>query len=114
MHELSLIQSLLDIVDEYAARHRFEKVNCLQLSFGCMSCIDPKSLEFAFDVQSKGTKAEGARLEFDIRPAVIYCFSCEQEHEQQHYSGDCPQCGGRQVTLTGGTEELKLVEMDVD
>ena len=59
MHELSLIRSLLDIVEDYAAKHRFHRVHSLKLSFGRLSCLDAQALKFAFDVQSAGTKAEG-------------------------------------------------------
>jgi len=114
MHELSLTQSLLDIVEDYARREGFSRVNVLKLSFGRLSCIDPGALEFAFDIQSRGTKAEGARLKFDIRPAVLYCTHCKQEILSEGFQPLCPLCGGGDVLLAGGTEELKLLEMDVD
>ncbi len=114
MHELSLTQSILALVEEYGAQHGFEKVNCLYLRFGRLSCIDAGALQFAFDVQSRGTKAEGARLEFDIRPVVVYCFSCEREYAQDTFTGSCPACSGHEVAVTAGNEDLQLVEMDVD
>jgi hydrogenase nickel incorporation protein HypA/HybF len=114
MHELSLAQSILDIVEDYATKHDFQCVNTLRFSFGRLSCIDPKSLEFAFRIQAEGTKAANARLDFDIKPAKIYCFTCEEDRELDHYETICPQCKGCEVILSGGTEELKLVEMDVD
>ncbi len=114
MHELSLTQSIMDIIEDYAQRHRFEKVNSLKLSFGRLASIEPKALSFAFNVLSKETKAEGAKMEFDILPVVIYCMSCEKEVEVGGYTAICPHCDGEEVMLTGGTEELKLVELDVD
>lgn len=114
MHELSLTQNILDIVDEYAARHGFQVVHSLKLSFGRLSCIDPESLKFSFDVLSKGSKAEGARLDLEILPAVVYCFSCEKEFEVESYASACPQCHGQDILLCAGTQELKLIEMDVD
>jgi hydrogenase nickel incorporation protein HypA/HybF len=114
MHELYLAQSILDIVQDYAAKQHFKKVNSVLLSFGRMSCIEPKSLQFAFEVQAKDTTAEKASLDFKILPAVIHCFSCEKDLEVQTYSAVCPKCGGEEVILTGGTEELQILEMDVD
>ena len=70
MHEISLTRSLIDIVGEYARREGFSRVNVLKLSFGRLSCLDPGALEFTFAIQARGTEAEGARLEFDIRPAL--------------------------------------------
>jgi len=114
MHELYLAQSILDIVQDYAAKQHFKKVNSISLSFGRMSCIEPKSLQFAFEVQSKDTLAEKALLEFKILPAVIHCLSCEKDLDVDAYSAVCPACWGEEVILTGGTEELQILEMDVD
>ncbi|MCE5212031.1 MAG: hydrogenase maturation nickel metallochaperone HypA [Deltaproteobacteria bacterium] len=114
MHELYLAESIIDIIQNYAARDGFKKVNSVSLSYGRLSCIEAKSLQFAFDVQAKGTTAEGAALEFKILPAMIHCFSCEKDLEVKMLPGDCPSCGGNEVVLTAGTEELQILELDVD
>jgi Zn finger protein HypA/HybF involved in hydrogenase expression len=51
---------------------------------------------------------------FDIKPAVLYCLTCEQEFPARAFQSTCPGCGGKDVLLTGGIEELQLVEMEVD
>lgn len=114
MHELYLAESIINIVKDYAKRDGFKKVNSVSLSYGRLSCIESKSLQFAFDVQSKDTPAQGAALEFKILPAVIHCFSCEKDLEVKAHTGACPGCGGNEVILTAGTEELQILELDVD
>jgi hydrogenase nickel incorporation protein HypA/HybF len=114
MHELYLAESIINILQDYAARNGFKKVNSVSLSYGRFSCIEAKTLQFAFDVQAKDTLAEGATLEFQILPAMIHCFSCEKESEVRAHTGDCPACGGNEVMLTAGTEELQILELDVD
>jgi len=114
MHELYLAESILNIVQEYAAQQHFSKVNSILLSFGRLSCVESKSLQFAFEVQAENTLAENASLDFQILPAVLHCFSCEKDLEVETYSGICPTCSGEEVILTGGTEELQILEMDVD
>jgi hydrogenase nickel incorporation protein HypA/HybF len=114
MHELYLAESILDIVKEYAAKQHFQKVNSISLSFGRLSCIESKSLQFAFEVQAKDTMAHGAELRFKIIPPVIHCFSCDKDLEVEAYEAICPQCKGEEVLLVGGTEELQILEMDVD
>jgi hydrogenase nickel incorporation protein HypA/HybF len=74
MHELSLTRSILEIVETKAEDHGFSRVNSLALSFGHLSCVEPKVIEFAFAIQAKGTLAEGATLEFERCPVVIYCL----------------------------------------
>lgn len=114
MHELYLAESVLNIVQEYAARQQFKKVNSILLSFGRLSCIEPKSLQFAFEVQAKDSLAQDAALQFKILPSVIHCFSCDRDLKLEVYEGICPFCKGEEVLLVGGTEELQILEMDVD
>jgi hydrogenase nickel incorporation protein HypA/HybF len=114
MHELSLVESILQIVEEYAAKDGFARVTSLRLSFGKLSSVVPQALSFAFEVQSKGTRAEGAALELEILPASIHCLSCEKDVEVDRFEAQCPVCKGFDVLLVGGTEELKLLELDVE
>jgi hydrogenase nickel incorporation protein HypA/HybF len=114
MHELSIICSILDIIEEYAEEYQFDSVKSLKLSFGRLSCIEPSVLEFTFEIQSSGTKAEGASLEFEIKPIIIRCFSCEKDFELETYATECPECKGAEVLLVGGTEVIQLLEIDVD
>ncbi len=114
MHELSLTLSILEIVEAKAAEHGFRRVNSLKFSLGHLSCVEPKALEFAFAIQAKGTMAEGATLEFERCPVVIYCFSCKRELTLKSFDSRCPECSKEEVVLVGGTEELKLLELDVD
>ncbi len=80
-----------------------------------MNHIEPSSLEFAFKVQSKGTKADGAILEFEILPVVIHCFRCNSDFEVDRFEfTSCPECRMGEVNVIGGTEDLRLIEMEVD
>ncbi len=115
MHEISLAVAILDIVEEYAAKSDFQKVNSIRLSFGRLACIEPKTLEFAFKVQSGGTKAEGAKLKFEILPVAIHCLACGVDSEMETFiAGSCPKCGADEVLITGGRQELKIIDMEVD
>jgi hydrogenase nickel incorporation protein HypA/HybF len=114
VHELYLAESILNIVKEYAASNHFQKVNHVVLSYGRFSCIEPKALEFAFDVQAKGTSAEGAVLKFNVLPGHVHCFACQKDSEVTAHTAICPACGADEVLLTAGTEDLQVLELDVD
>jgi len=114
MHEISLAVAILDIVEEYAVKADFQKVNSIRLSFGRLTCIEAKTLEFAFEVQSGGTKAEGAKLNFEILPVAIHCLACGADSEIDAFTGSCPKCGADEVLITGGREDLKFIDMEVD
>jgi hydrogenase nickel incorporation protein HypA/HybF len=114
MHEMSLVGSMLDIIEEYAAKHGFTKVNALRLSFGALSCIEPSALKMSFEVLSKETRAEGAVLSYTVHPITVHCLDCDRELVVGEYPASCPECRGDAVALAGGFEELRLEEMDVD
>ncbi len=115
MHELSLAKSLFDVASEYAEKSGAVRINRLVVSFGRMSCIEPTALATAFAATARGTWAEGARLTFEILPAVVYCLSCEKEYDvADHEILSCPSCGDVKVLLRGGTEDLHLLQMEVE
>lgn len=114
MHEMSLASSMMDIIDEYAARHGFDKVRVLRLSCGALSGIDEKALRFAFEIISEGTRAEGAVLVMDISPIMLNCLACGQDSRSDEFPGICPLCCSDEIVITAGTEELRLVDMEVD
>lgn len=114
MHELSLVQNLLEIIEDYSESKGFDRVNSLRLSYGAMSCIDKSTLEFTFSVLSKGTRAENADLIMETLPIVIYCMKCEKEFVCKALPDTCPDCKGGEILMSSGTEELRLIEMDVD
>jgi len=114
MHEMSLTASIIDIIREYAGRHSFSRVNSVTLSYGALSGIEAKALEFAFEVLSKDTPAQGAKLVYEIQPIAVSCLDCDQESIVEDFPTVCTACGSSEVILTAGTEELKLLEMDVD
>jgi hydrogenase nickel incorporation protein HypA/HybF len=115
MHELSLARSVLDVALEHAEKHNAIKIGRITLSFGKMSCIQPDALETAFEVMARGTRAEGAVLTFEIIPAVVSCLTCDRQYDIE-YQGIlvCPVCGDPSVLLVGGTEDLSLIQMEVE
>ncbi len=114
MHELALASSVLDIVETYRARHNFQKVHSLTLSFGELGGINKKSLQFAFQTLSEGTIAEGARLIFVHMPAVVSCSTCGNTFQGAAVPSSCPACGSEDLYLSAGFEPLKLLELDVE
>lgn len=114
MHEMSLTASIMDIIYEYAARHGFTRVKEVKLSFGALSCIEPKALEFAFEVLSKETLAQGARIVYEVTPIVVTCLDCGGDSAVQEFPSPCPLCRADDVVLKAGTEDLRIVEMEVD
>lgn len=64
MHEVSLCESIIKIIEKQAEKEKFAHVLRVQLTVGELSGASPESLAFAFPLVAKGTVAEGADLAF--------------------------------------------------
>jgi Zn finger protein HypA/HybF involved in hydrogenase expression len=61
MHEVSLIESVIALVEQERTRQAFVRVNTIRLQVGALGCADPGALRFCFDAVANGTIAEGGR-----------------------------------------------------
>jgi hydrogenase nickel incorporation protein HypA/HybF len=113
MHEMSIAQSLLDIIKEEMQKHDAKILRAVHLDVGLMTAVVPEALNFCFEVITSGTEFEGAHLNMNIVPLKGYCPVCEREFAIENYTFLCPSCGGSKVETTGG-QELSIVEIEVD
>ena len=113
MHEMSIAQSLLDIIREEMAKHDARVLKSVRLHIGQMSAIVPDSLSFCFEVMTSGTELEGAKLIMEVIPLRGVCKECNQEFEIRNYAFECPHCGSREINTISG-QDLSIVEMEVN
>lgn len=113
MHEVSLMQNLLDVVAETARREGAGRVDLIHLKIGEMAGVSADALGFAFEILSKGTPAEGGRLEFETVPLQARCSSCGERFRPEDLVFRCPGCGGSEIELTAGREmEIDYILLD--
>jgi len=104
MHEMSLAEGILQIVEDAAARQDFKRVTEVRLEIGALSGVEAEALNFCLEVVLKGSVAEGARVVLERAPGRGWCLGCGETVEIQALYDPCPKCGGYQVQATGGTE----------
>jgi hydrogenase nickel incorporation protein HypA/HybF len=104
MHELSIAEDLLAIVERTAAEHRLARVSRLRIVVGALGNVVPEALEFAFEVAGRGTVAEGARLEIVEVPVTVRCNACQAETELEDFAFLCMACGSVDVDVVRGNE----------
>ncbi len=112
MHEMSLMESVREIVDEAARTHGAARVAVVRLQIGALATVDPGALRFAFDVVMKGGCAERATLEIVQVPGVAWCWDCSASVSLAAGELVCPQCAGHRLEITGGTE-MRVSEIDL-
>lgn len=113
MHELSVTENLLEIALRHGAAAGAKRITGLHLIIGQLSSIVDDSVQFYWDIVSKGTVAEGAQLEFLRQPILLRCHGCGQEFSPQGEDLSCPLCASIQVAVLAG-EEFFLEAIDVE
>jgi len=113
MHEMALAQSVVDLVLDQASGGAFVRVRTVRLSIGALAQVDPRSLEFGFDVAARGTVAEGAELVIERPPGSAWCTDCNKAVAVAAHGESCPGCGGYQWMLVGG-DEMRVVDLEVE
>lgn len=104
MHEMSIAESVLGIVEETARREGFARVSEVRLEIGRLAAVETEALRFCFDVVMRGSLAEGARLAIDETPGTAWCFDCSKPVAVAARGEPCPACGGAKLQVSGGTE----------
>ncbi|MES9853957.1 MAG: hydrogenase maturation nickel metallochaperone HypA [Candidatus Thiodiazotropha sp. L084R] len=113
MHEMSLCEGVLQILEENAVSQGFSKVKRVYLEIGALSGVEIEAMRFGFDAVMKGSLADGATLEIIDIPGVAWCMPCAKSVEVSARFDACPECGSFQLQVTGG-DEMRVKELEVD
>jgi hydrogenase nickel incorporation protein HypA/HybF len=99
------------VVDAIGERLGDAPVATVRLEVGRLAAVVPDALRFCFDVCTRGTSLEGARLEIIEIPGKARCLTCAAELAIDDLAAVCP-CGGMELRVLGG-EELRLKNVEV-
>jgi hydrogenase nickel incorporation protein HypA/HybF len=113
MHELPFVESILQITLEHAEKAGARKVVALDLVIGQMTSIVDDSVQFYWDILSRGTLAQGARLKFQRLLALYRCQDCGHTYSLDGHHLACPQCDSACVQLVQG-DELRLESIEIE
>jgi len=113
MHELSIAQSLLEIIEDESKRHGVSRVTRVAVKIGTLSTIVPEALTFSFEVITAQTVAEGADLDIEVVPARGRCENCSIDFDVDRSFFLCPECGGVASEIISGKElEISHIEAE--
>ena len=113
MHEMSLSEGVLQILEDNARSQGFERVKTVWLEIGDLSGVEVDAMRFSFDVVTRGTLADEARLEIVEVPGRAWCMQCAGTVSVKQRFDACPECGSYQLQVTGG-EEMRIRELEVE
>ena len=113
MHEMSLAEGVLQVVEDAARAQDFARVRAVWLEIGRLAGVEVEALRFCFDAVTCGSIADGARLEIVDLPGAGWCMKCSAAVALDEVGGACPGCGSHQVQVTGGTD-MRVKELAVE
>lgn len=70
MHETGLLKDMLKQISALAKRENANKVACITVKLGALTQISPEHFQEHFDIESKGTVAEGADLIIEVNENI--------------------------------------------
>ena len=113
MHELSVAQSLIDHIARSVPQRDLPKIMSVCVRLGAVSGVVKDSLEFSFTALTAGTTLENVRMEFEERPYVVHCRSCDSRTSNDLGIAVCEACGSTETTVESGTE-LDIVYLELN
>ena len=102
----SIVSNLFDILESIAQENNLKKVYRVTLLVGKMRQVVPVAMNMAFEALTKGTFADGAKLEMEYVPIRMQCKSCNYEFAVEENVYLCPKCESAQLECIEGQELL--------
>jgi hydrogenase nickel incorporation protein HypA/HybF len=114
MHELSLMQGILDSIEPVAQENGASRVTEIALTIGEMTEVVEEAMQFAFEALTQDEDLyEGAQLTMNFVAPKSKCLDCGTEFEHDRYHLRCPECNSGATMILEG-KELHIASIEVD
>ena len=113
MHEFSIVQSLLDLIEKNAKENNAKSVSKVVVKIGKLSGVEPHLLKIAFDTFKEKTICENAQLEMVIQDVIALCEDCSREFVVENNRFICPFCEGYNLKIVDG-EDMYLMSLELE
>ncbi|KYC42729.1 hydrogenase nickel incorporation protein HypA [Scytonema hofmannii PCC 7110] len=103
---------ILTVKDWWESQPERLEISQVHLIIGKFTCVEPASLQFAFEVQTRNTFLEKAKLIVQETPLIAFCHRCQHEYSPQiglRYA--CPDCNSPMEDIRSG-RELKIDKIE--
>ena len=112
MHEMSIIEALIGLLDDQLRPHPGARVGTVCLRAGRLRQFEPAMLQFCYNAAVRGTSLENSTLEIEELDASARCDVCHLVFAVEEHWFECPRCHSSKAVLVSGNElELMTVEL---
>jgi hydrogenase nickel insertion protein HypA len=113
MHEYSVVQALLEQIEEIAEQNEASQVTKIIVKIGVMSGVEAHLLEIAFNTFKEKTICDKADFVMNIQQLKIRCNSCQTENELEKVHYCCPECNSTDLEVIDG-EDMFLMSLEME
>ena len=113
MHELTLAERAIDIVEAAARQAEAHRVTHIRLAIGALAHVDADRLQYCCEVVSRGTLAEGAQLIIERLPGRAWCKPCNANVVLDRIGEPCPLCTGYELEITDG-DQMQVLDVRIE
>ncbi|MDJ0833529.1 MAG: hydrogenase maturation nickel metallochaperone HypA [Gammaproteobacteria bacterium] len=113
MHEMSLCEGILQVMQTEAQKQGFSQVKNVWLEIGDLAGVEVDAMLFSFDAVTRNSLADGAKLNIINIPGTAWCMQCGKNVPVTERFDACPECGSYQLQVTGG-DEMRIKELEVE
>ena len=99
MHEMSLAQSIVEIVENTAQQNQAPSVEMHALMQG-------------LKIASQGTVMQDAKIEIERPEGTAWCLKCQKTVPIHRRGEPCPECGSYQLSVNGG-DDFRVSELEL-
>ena len=113
MHEMSLCESILDILETEARNQSFNRVTKVLLEIGELAAVEIEAMHFCYDMVVKDTVADKSELVIREIPAIAKCRQCHEQMTVKTRYEACVACGSYELDVIMG-DQMKIKELEVE
>jgi len=111
MHEISLVESIINIVLDEMPKYNITKVINITLKIGEMRQVVPDALRFGFEIMSQNTPLEGAEIIVENVPTKGRCKNCDHLFPIEDWFDNCPKCEKMDIEIISG-KEMEIINFE--
>ena len=112
MHEVALAEGVLRIVLDAARANAARSIRAVRVELGALAHVELDALAFCFDAVTRGSLAEGAKLEILRTEGAAWCMPCGGRVPLARVDDACPRCGSHQLRIVEG-EDMRVIDIAI-
>jgi hydrogenase nickel incorporation protein HypA/HybF len=104
MHELAIIENILEISDRVARENNLSEIESIALVLGELQHLNAEILINNFNAARINTRAAHAELHISTLPVKLKCNTCNDVYYATTGKFSCPSCNGMDTSILQGMD----------